>query len=126
MSRERLEEIIEKGKRSDEYAEKGLWEASDGIIVHLHNEGYINYLIERVQELEETAEDYKTVNKELHQRGRKVRKQNKRYQEALEFYADKDEYYAILNLDDDKCRYGKVYLDEGRIAREALDERSNR
>ena len=53
MSKERLEEIIEKVKRSDEYAEKGLWEASDGIIIHLHNEGYINYLIERVQELEE-------------------------------------------------------------------------
>lgn len=49
--------------------------------------------VERAQELEETVEDYKTVNKELHQRGRKVRKQNKRYREALEFYADKGTVY---------------------------------
>lgn len=39
---------------------------------------------ERVQELEETVEDYKAVNKELHQRGRKVRKQNKCYREELD------------------------------------------
>lgn len=49
MSKERLEKIIKQVKRSDEYAEKGLWEASDGMIVHLHNEGHINYLIEQAK-----------------------------------------------------------------------------
>ena len=61
MSEERLEEIVKQVKRSDDYAEKGLWEASDGLIVRLHNEGHINYLIEqaeRVQELERTASEY--------------------------------------------------------------------
>lgn len=55
-------------------------------LVTLDEEDY-NWLIEQVEwahELEETVEDYKTVNKELHQRGRKVRKQNKRYREAIE------------------------------------------
>ena len=93
MSRERLEEIIEKVKRSDEYAEKGLWEASDGIIVHLHNEGYINYLIERVQELETVIEQDKrqSVLEGLYE-------QNNRYREALERIAYDDE--LLSNTDD--------------------------
>ena len=93
MSKERLEEIIEKVKRSDEYAEKGLWEASDGIIVHLHNEGYINYLIERVQELETVIEQDKrqSVLEGLYE-------QNKRYREALERIAYDDE--LLSNTDD--------------------------
>ena len=80
MSRERLEGIIEKVKRSDEYAEKGLWEASDRIIVHLHNEGYINYLIERVQELEDIIyqDERQAVLEGMYE-------QNKRYREALEY-----------------------------------------
>src|SRR5699024_11062423 len=90
---------------------------------------------ERVQELEEQNIKYRTFknydnletlanfSKEI----KRLEQQNKRYQEALEFYADKDEYYAKINFfDDDKSRYGEVYLDEGQTAREALDERSNR
>src|SRR5699024_4116763 len=105
MSKKRLEEIIEKVKRSDEYAEKELWEASDGIIVHLHNEGYINYLIERVQELEEENKRIRQIKyHEAYEQGKfdtnmkvwyeipKLEKQNKRYREALEFYADRENY----------------------------------
>ena len=55
-------------------------------LVTLDEEDY-DWLIEqaeRAQELEELIEDYKTVNKELHDRRKKLRKQNKRYREALE------------------------------------------
>lgn len=61
----------------------------------------INLIIEqaeRVQELEETVEDYKTVNKELHLRGRKVRKQNKRYRELLETVIENGQCSTIDNI----------------------------
>lgn len=88
MSKERLEEIIERVKRSDRYAEKGLWEASDGMIVHLHNEGDINYLIERVQELEEERERYQSgrnVAVATKMKKDDLEKQNKRYREAINY-----------------------------------------
>ena|SRR5699024_1338004 len=111
MSKKRLEEIIEKVKRSDEYAEKELWEASDGIIVHLHNEGYINYLIERVQELEDIIyqDERQAVLEGMYE-------QNKRYREAL---------VEIINARNHFYPTEYVFGVEG-IAREALDERSNR
>ncbi len=85
--KERLEEIeakystltISSEKNSTEYTEVDVED-----LVFLIQNGFKQ--AERVQELEETVENYKTVNKELHQRGRKVRKQNKRYREALEYY----------------------------------------
>ena len=87
---------------------------------------------ERVQELEETVEDYKTVNKELHQRGRKVRKQIKRYREALEFYADEEHYKEKLIseaqydadgicISNDEYAPPIIYFDSGEIARQALE-----
>lgn len=79
----------------------------------------IKKLQERVQELEKTVEDYKTVNKELHQRGRKVRKQNKRYREALEFYADEENYIPFYGIFLSSYQ-NKVDEDGGKKARQAL------
>lgn len=100
----------------------------------LYEDGWFDwiflYAIEqagRVQELEETVEDYKAVNKELHQRGRKVRKQNKRYREALEFYADEDNYKTtgektyIGHGDYTEEIWIPVDVDSGKKARQALD-----
>ena len=82
MSKERLEEI----KQYLIHFYNAV-DVEEDIKVYIFNTLKIEWLIEqaeRVQELEETVEDYKTVNKELHQRGRKIRKQNKRLREALE------------------------------------------
>lgn len=100
---------------------KAVVENKNGIVERISHQD-INWLIkqaERVQELEETVEDYKTVNKELHQRGRKIRKQNKRYREALRFYADEENYK--------KKDYGMIVQpaiqdgDRGSTARKALE-----
>ena len=63
----------------------------------------------------------------MHQRGRKVRKQNKRYREALEFYADEKSWMnrkvTILMdgepTDVEDC--SAIFDDGGNIAREALE-----
>lgn len=101
LSKQRVEEIIKQVKRSDEYAEKGMWEVSDGMVVHLHNEGQINFLIERVQELEDV---------------------NKRHRETLERVKDSiplefnhgSEYEAKKNV----IRMMKIHVD----VEEALEE----
>lgn len=75
-------------------------------------------LNKRVQELEELVEDYKTVNKELHQRGRKVRKQNRRYRATINTMGQifKD---AIHSLDMGEKIQGLEY--GVKIANEALE-----
>src|SRR5699024_9444002 len=99
----------------------------------LYEDGWFDWLYlyakeqsERVQELEEENKRIRQMKYyEAYEQGKfdtnmkvwyeipKLEKQNKRYREALEFYADKDEYYAKINFfDDDKSRYGEVYLDE--------------
>ena len=63
------------------------------------------------------ADDYETNNKELHRRGKKVRQQNKRYREALEFYAEPKNWLPqnedVLSL---------ITMDYGEKARKALEE----
>ena len=73
MKDDKLQEIIELLPYSIRYS---------GEIEELLD--YAKEQAERVQELEELIEDYKTVNKELHDRRKKLRKQNKRYREAIE------------------------------------------
>ena len=79
MSKERLEEIKNSHLRGIHSLFGTPW-----VSMPKENFDWLIEQAERVQELEETVEDYKTVNKELHQRGRKIRKQNKRLREALE------------------------------------------
>lgn len=49
----------------------------DYVTIPEHDYEYLKYKVR-------LADDYETINKELHQRGRKIRKQNKRYREELE------------------------------------------
>lgn len=103
---------------------KAVVENKNGIVERISHQD-INWLIkqaERVQELEETVEDYKTVNKELHQRGRKIRKQNKRYKQALEFYADENNNHNKIDLTIREYELmSPVVKDSGKIARKALE-----
>ena len=87
MSKERLEEILELHEKAVVAYEDCDFLEMRKHIETLFLEEFTDWLIqqaERVQELEELIEDYKTVNKELHDRRKKLRKQNKRYREALE------------------------------------------
>lgn len=119
-NKERLDAI--KGRAMFNQLAKRTGEITHSLVT-LDEEDY-DWLIEqaeRVQELEETVEDYKTVNKELHQRGRKVRKQNKRYREALEFYADRDNY-KLEHFDPNINDYmSTVDYDEGQKARQTIE-----
>ena len=75
---------------------------------------------ERVQELEELIEDYKTVNKELHDRRKKLRKQNKRYREALEeiVYQENLKETNVFGYDHEDI---SSYVEE--VARKALERK---
>lgn len=70
---------------------------------------------ERVRELEELIEDYKTVNKELHDRRKKLRKQNKRYREYLELIKTIGTYGKDINTGE------IIRSDEANLAEEALE-----
>lgn len=60
----------------------------------------------------------------------KAKGQNKRYREALEFYADSEKYHVETSYDveNEICGFGnigKVIVDHGKTAREALEESLN-
>ena len=114
-NKEQLEEIKKKYFMHENYVGK--------VTISHHVLEWLIEQVERAQELEETVEDYKTVNKELHQRGRKVRKQNKRYREALAFYADEETYETKFATDTDEIfdPFTLIELDEGKRARQVLD-----
>ncbi len=105
MSKKPLEEIEEKYSTLTVSSEKNGTEYTEVDVkdlVFLIQNGFKQ--AERVQELE---------------------KENKRYREALEFYADRDNYkleHFDYNLDD---YMSTVDYDEGQIAREALEGESN-
>ena len=60
-------------------------------------------------EWKDTAQSYYMTNQEL-------REQNKRYREALEFYADEDNY--CVSFEDD---FEPILQDNGKIAKQALE-----
>ena len=72
-----------------------------------------NELIERYKEHNDfMLEQIKEKNKELSE----LRKQNKCYRKALEFYADKENY--CVRFEDD---YEPILQDKGKTARQALE-----
>lgn len=138
MSKERLDEIKEHYQLMRFNEENRALPSATGI----YYEDLI-YLINRVEELEgkkeffrrklvETKavesslrsliEDYKTINKELHQRGRKIRKQNKRCREALEFYANEENYELDISYNPAQAIDCMILDDSGHQARKALED----
>lgn len=51
--------------------------------------------------------------------------ENQRYKEALEFYADKDNYKSGIIFEFGKLENNTEYVDEGNIARQALSKEIN-
>lgn len=105
MKQKRLDEFIKNHEMFVqellEYAKSEPKSFRDSIAEIIRVMSDYTVLSKRVQELEELIEDYKTVNKELHQRGRKVRDQNKRYRELLEKIKEMTRY--------DDCREAEIY-----------------
>ena len=75
------------------------------------------YLLQkRVQELEDAVESYKKLSRHANISHKMAEEQNKRYREALEFYANPKTYYP---QDEDYC--SRITMDYGEKAREALE-----
>src|SRR5690625_4703171 len=85
MSKERLEEIEVQGYEND---------GDNRLFVKLKEDDYL-YLreqIERVQALEKDVKEWEIVNESWEEINTQIVEQNKRYREALEFYADEKNY----------------------------------
>jgi hypothetical protein len=70
---------------------------------------------ERVQELEKDIKEWEIVNESWEEINTNLAEQNKRYREALEFYADEENY--CVRFEDD---YEPILQDNGKTARQAL------
>ena len=114
MSNERLEEIIECINHDLVH--------NDGMMLSVHY-GEIRWLIEQAKENQEMKEQ-NTPGIELellNSENVKLEKQNKRYREALKFYANKDIYKLVNN--GLTARVPIIY-DCGKVANEVLKEES--
>lgn len=76
-------------------------------------------LKKRVQELEELLGAYMTEVRILKNANKRIKKQNKRYREALEFYADKENYKPFDGIFLSNYQ-NKVDEDGGEVAQKAL------
>ena len=121
MSKERLEEIV--------YNVGVSLDGEKVIVSGEHYDFLYNYAIqqtERVEELEEINTDAITQIDVMQKRNERLERQNKRYREALEFYADRDNYkleHFDPNLDD---YMSTVDYDEGQKARQTIrSEKTN-
>ena|SRR5690625_2398531 len=82
---------------------------------------HMNWLIERVQELEKDIKEWEIVNESWEEINTQIVEQNKRYREALEFYAGKDNYQSQYDEYTGESLCEPVFWDEGENAREALE-----
>lgn len=73
---------------------------------------------ERVQELEKEKDEWKYTAQSYYMTNQELREQNKRYREALKFYAD-DKSWEFDWLDD--IRESLIWKDYGEKARKALE-----
>ena len=105
MSREQLEEIKKTQYQIIELSKTNMQED-------------FKYLLSYIDNLEMAFDDLDSDYIDLV-------KQNKRYREALEFYADRENYDEEM-IGSTLISGSKVMYDDGKTAREALDERSNR
>ncbi|MBU5342308.1 hypothetical protein [Caldifermentibacillus hisashii] len=108
MHKERLEEIKEAYR----------WTIDNSLVPRL-SDSDTEWLINRVKELEEEVEKQKN-RKYLKMRQRDdFMKKAQRYKQALEFYADKENYF--LKQRKTSSFYTPIELDKGEKARQALE-----
>src|SRR5690625_1209337 len=147
MSKERLEEIEREIERSNNATLKGNSLGAERMILDLHEIGRFEWLVkhakeqaERVQELEKFKRDVEQMYRYIHLNAKKsveekenLQKQNKRYREALEFYADEKNYDYKINTDSVGDMHdmsymeihdveSKIMYDYGEKATKALDD----
>ncbi|HSH26061.1 MAG TPA: hypothetical protein VLA13_11095, partial [Massilibacterium sp.] len=79
-------------------------------------------LAERVRELEKERSEWKDTAQSYYMTNQELREQNKRYREALEFYAEQDNYEWEINLRPQQEIDCMVIDDGGHTARKALEE----
>src|SRR5690606_34150738 len=71
---------------------------------------------ERVQEVEEERDEWKDTAQSYYMTNQELREQNKRYREALEFYANKINYLTFIENGKSNIEH-----DQGEKARKALE-----
>src|SRR5690554_4019568 len=78
---------------------------------------------ERIEELELEKDGWKYTAQSYYMKIQELREQNKRYREALEFYADEETYETKFATDTDEIfdPFTLIELDEGKKARKALE-----
>lgn len=126
--KERLEEI------KNSYLE-GLHRLFGASWVSMPKENF-DWLIqqaERVQELEKEKDEWKDTAQSYYMTNQELREQNKRYKQALEFYADEETYEPLEvqigavtkeGYKISKCKYEPIInTDKGKKARQALKEK---
>lgn len=93
-------------------------------ISYVVNQDDVKWLINRVEELEQELELEKSTNKDfeahLLKQVESAKVQNERYKQALEFYADEENY--CVRFEDD---YEPILQDNGKTARQALERDEN-
>lgn len=75
----------------------------------------VEWLINRIEELEKELNKQMNIGLKFEGEANELQKQNKRYREALEFYAESENY--CVTFEDD---YEPILKDNGKIARRAL------
>ena len=84
----------------------------------------VSWLINRVEELEKEKDEWKDTAQSYYMTNQELREQNKRYKQALEFYADEETYETKFATDTDEIfdPFTLIELDEGKRARKALEK----
>lgn len=118
MSKERLEEI-----KYELYTLHNCTETDEAIRDFIFNHLKIEWLIEQVERVEvlEKREEVRKLGAEANSKYyRKIEQQNKRYREALEFYAKGNHYHA-----EGYPNTRLITNDYGDVARKALESDSD-
>ena len=76
----------------------------------------LDWLINRIDELEKVEYALQEIYRQERKYNKKLEEQNKRYKQALEFYAEPENY--CVTFEDD---YEPILKDNGKIARQALE-----
>ena len=122
--KERLETIKELVKKIepiiyDEWRQQEL----TNLIESLYYADHINWLINRVEELEKVIGDLDENVAAFETLWLEEKRKNQRYKQALEFYADEETYETKFATDTDEIcdPFTLIELDEGKKARKALE-----
>lgn len=140
MSKERLKEIVNLLNQRDKHMSNDSdYSNADQFIHHLSDEGHIDWMYEQSKRAIKNAEDLEDMDRQLYSTQQRVDeleedlrlseeeedkrwKQNKRYREALEFYANDYNHMQATNYGADSgLDPSAVMKDEGKQARQALE-----